>query len=54
MTSGDPLPSLQGNPQPASDLVEVGEELQEERSEIVGREDTVEIEEALVDMIVRG
>ena len=53
-TSGDPLPSLRGSPQPASDLVEVGEELREERSEIVGREDTVEIEEALVDMIVRG
>ena len=36
-----------------SDLVEVGEELQEEKSETVGREDTVEIEEALVDMVVR-
>ena len=54
LTSGDPLPSLRGSPQPALDLVEVGEELQEERNEIVGREDTVEIEEALVDMIVRG
>ena len=54
LTSGDPLPSLQGSPQPASDWVEVGEELREERSEIVGREDTVEIEEALVDMIVKG
>ena len=53
MTSGDPLPWLRGSPQPASDLVEVGEELREERSEIVGREDTVEIKEALVDMIVR-
>ena len=54
MTSGDPLPSLRGSPQPASDLVEVGEELREERSEIIGREDTVEIEEALADMIVKG
>ena len=53
-TSGDPLPSLQDSPQPASNLVEVGEELREERSEIIGREDTVEIEEALVDMIVKG
>ena len=53
MTSGDPLPSLRGSPQPALDLVEVGEELQEERSEIVGREDTVEIKEALVDIMVR-
>ena len=53
LTSGDPLPSLRDSPQPVSDLVEVGEELREERSEIVGREDTVEIEEALVDIIVR-
>ena len=44
--------SLQDIPQPASDLVEVGEKQLEERSEIVGREDTVEIEEAWVDMIV--
>ena len=51
LTSGDPLPSLRGSPQPVSDRVEVGEELREERSEIVGREDTVEIEEALLDMI---
>ena len=54
LTSGDPLPSLRGSAQPASDLVEVGEELREERSEIIGREDTVEIKEALVDMIARG
>ena len=53
MTSGDPLPSLRGSPQPVSDLVEVGKELQEERSEIIGREDTVEIKEALVDMVER-
>ena len=39
-TSGDPLPSFQDSPQPASDWVEVGEELPEERSESVGREDT--------------
>ena len=43
---------LRDIPQPASDLVEVGEEQPEERSEIVGREDIVEIEEAWVDMIV--
>ena len=52
-TSGDPLPFPQGNPQPASDWVEVGEELREERSEIVGREDTVEIKKALIDIMVR-
>ena len=66
LTSGDPLPSLRGNPQPALALVEAGEGLREERSETEGREDTVErsetegredtveIEEALVDMVKRG
>ena len=49
---GDPLPLLQDSLQPVSDCVEVGEELPEERSESVGREDTVEIEETLIDMIV--
>ena len=50
-TSGNPLPSLRGSPQPASDLVEVGEELREEGSESTGREDTVEIEETLIDIV---
>ena len=54
LTSEDPLPSLRGSPRPASDLVEVGEELREERNETEGREDTVEIEEALVGMIMKG
>ena len=35
-----------GDPQPVFDLVEVGEEWLEEWNETVGREDTVEIEEA--------
>ena len=52
-TCGDPLPSLRGSPQPASARVEVGEGLREVRSETEGREDTVEIEDALVDMVMR-
>ena len=51
-TSGDPLSSLQDISQPASNLVEAGEEQPEERSEIIGREDPVEIEEALMDIVV--
>ena len=43
---------FQDIPQPVFDLVEEGEGLQEERSETEGREDTVEIKEALVDMVV--
>ena len=43
-TSGDLLFSSQDTPQPAFNLVEEGEGLQEESSEIEGRENTVEID----------
>ena len=51
-TSGDSLLLFRDIFQPVFDLVEEGEGLWEEGSETKGREDTVEIEEALMDMVV--